>query len=79
MSAVRNVAGRIFKCVEPGWWKADDGSVLREEFRGSPNNHGWVAEKRHGDEIVEHYGIGLSFNEAARTLPTPVSDRTEAP
>ena len=50
---------------------ADDRTVLREEFRGMLEHHGWVAERWDKEDRAaeECYGIGLTFKEAARTIP----------
>ena len=68
--ATRIFSGKKFRCAEPGLWIADDRTVLREEFRGMPNHHGWVAERWGSTdrEVEEHYGIGLTLKEAADTL-----------
>lgn len=75
MAATRYFSGLAFKCVAPGFWQADGGLTLREEMRGTQDHHDWVAERREGDEIAEHYGIGLTLKEAARHLPAPRSAR----
>ena len=71
MATTRHLAGRAFICVEPGLWMAGDRTVLREEFRGMREHHGWVAERggKRDHDAAEHYGIGLSLKEAARTIP----------
>jgi len=72
-AAVRHLAGRTFRCVRPGLWIAYDRTVLREEFRGSTWNagHDWVAERWGAEDwrAEEHFGVGLTFNEAAATIP----------
>lgn len=68
----RRFGDLFFHFVEPGFWRTIDGHVLREEFsdgKESRANHSWVAEHRCGDEIIQHYGIGLTIKEAARHLP----------